>query len=97
MTEPESYLLKRMTDLVGMADLGEPTDLKPFDFSWVGKPTKHMESKNLVGFPAPWGQEKAPWGQEKAPRSQEKAQGEPEKPRRGTKKPGRTCGPVPVN
>ena len=33
MTEPESYLLKRMTDLVGMADMGEPTDLKPFNFS----------------------------------------------------------------
>ena len=33
MTEPESYLLKRMTDLVGLVDVGEPTNLKPFNFS----------------------------------------------------------------
>ena len=33
MTEPNSYLLKRMTDLVGMVDVGEPTDLKFFNFS----------------------------------------------------------------
>ena len=86
MTEPESYLLKRMTDLVGMAALGEPTDLKPFNFSWVEKPTKHRKPRRFVGF-------LAPWGQEKAPRSQEKAPGEPEKPRRGTKNRDGPVGP----